>query len=268
MAFRKCGTECEKPFDSSVKCFICNNACHISCYNINKTVGKGIADLDNVIFLCDECLANKKIVDANSNSNVAQNPQENDSNPIIKAINDLTTIVVDMQTKIKNLEKPSYKNVLTGNLHSGSTRNTVKRMRFMDNLPLDTPTSRPKDAIIGNNNEDSDLAAVEARRWIFVSQLHPSTTDKSFTDYVKKRLHDASDRLKIQAFALVPKDRDRKELNFISFKLNIPESSYDDILKPEIWPKGVVVRDFVNDVRRRRPTGHFLPKTPVIDLLH
>lgn len=267
MVFRKCDSDCDKPFDPTVKCFICNHACHISCYNINKTVCKGIVDLENVLFLCHECLANKKIVDANSNTtgNNAPISHASDNSSIVKAINDLTAIVVDMQTKMKNIEKPSYKAALTGNLHSVNTRSAAKRMRFMDNLPPDTPTSRPKDTIIGNNNEDKDLAAVETRKWIFVSQLHPSTSEQSLIDFTKKRLNDTNNAAKIQAFALVPKDRNRDELNFISFKVNIPESLYAEVLKPEIWPRGVIVRDFVNDQRRRRPTGHFLTKTPTAE---
>lgn len=100
-----------------------------------------------------------------------------------------------------------------------------------------------------------------------MSQLHPSTSDESFVQYVKKRLNDADNKLKVQAFALVPKERSRESLNFISFKLNIPESSYADVLKPEIWPSGVIVREFVDDGRRRRKMGNFLPKTPAINLL-
>lgn len=240
----------------------------MTCYNTNKTTLKAINDSPNILFLCDECLENKKIV----SSNVADDPpqdmdtREGDNNAIFKAIHELKDIVVDMQSNIKNLEKPSYRNVLASNLNAGNSKGSAKRMRFMDNI-LDTPTTRPRYAIIGNNNVDKELAAVETRKWIFVSQLHPSTTEKSLIDFTCKRLNDTENSSKIQAFALVPKEKNRDELNFISFKVNIPEPLYAPMLKPEIWPNGVIVRDFVNDQRRRRPTGHFLPKTPIVDLL-
>jgi hypothetical protein len=264
---RKCGDDCVKPFDLVIKCTSCDAICHNTCYGLNKTVVKAIHEIENIVFLCDECSDTKTFVasDSTNSNNAAQVSDAGDNTAIFHAIGELKNMVVDMQTKINKIEKPTYSKVVTGDVFKSSgPRN--KRLR-VDGDTISTPTGRPQNGIVGNGDDTTELSSVETRKWIFVSQLHPSTTDTSFTDYVKKRLNDTSDKLKIQAFALVPKDRDRNELNFISFELNIPESSFVEVLKPEIWPKGVVVREFVNDSRRRRPTGHFLPKTPMVDLL-
>lgn len=262
-----CGDDCNRPMDSTVKCYVCGCICHSHCYGLNKTIIKAINELPNLTFLCDTCNEKKATVAAGAAvPHVVNNSESNssmDSASIINAISDLKNMVTGLQDKMSKLEKPSYRSILAGDQ---PLRGSAKRPRFGD-IVDSTPTGRPKKTIIGTNAAEKELSSVEARKWIFVSQLHPTTTDQSFTEYVKKRLNDQADNLKIQAFALVPKERDRRELNFISFKLNIPESSFNAVLNPDIWPKGVMVREFVNDQRRRRPTGHFLTKTPTVDLL-
>lgn len=267
---RLCGEGCNRPLDSIVKCFACASICHSTCYNLNKTVIKGISEIPNLMFLCDACNVNKAAIAAEGPSAPAnsQNNGNMDNSSIINAISDLKNMVVGLQDKMNKLEKPqfkpSYRSILAG--QQSGQGSATKRPRFGDLVDL-TPTGRPKAGIVGTNVNDSELSSVETRRWVFVSQLHPSTNDDSFTEYVKKRLNDHDNKLKIQAFALVPKERNRSELNFISFKLNIPESSFDAVLNPDIWPKGVIVREFINEQRRRRPTGHFLPKSPAVNLL-
>jgi hypothetical protein len=274
MPARICEGECNKPLDSTVACFICHAPCHMSCYGLTKAVINVVNQTDNLIFLCDICLANKSIVNANAildNGRDAMhaNTPANDNKPIFDAINDLKEMVVDMQAKIKTLEKPTFASVLAGDGDSTPAlqlRTGTKRRRFGDRNTA-TPSNRPLSTmIVGNNENEKDLAAVEPRKWMFISQLHPSTTEEFIAQYVNRQLNDTENKQKIQAFALVPREKNRDDLNFISFKLNIPESSYEALLNPEIWPKGVVVRDFVNNDRRRRaPTGHFL-STPANNL--
>lgn len=270
---RKCSAGCEKPLDNTVLCFICKAECHMTCYGLNKTVIKSIKEGPNLLFLCDECNENKSVVDANTVNAIVNNAENNENKQIFKAIDELKGMMFDMQNKMNKIEKPSYRNVVTGDIPDQSQpRVRVKRMRF-ENIDAandnnrGTPTGRPKNAIIGTNDVSDDLSSVEPRKWIFVSQLHPSTSEQSLTTFVNKCLNDTENKQKIQTFALVPKEKNREELNFISFKVNIPESLCDAILTPEIWPKGIIVREFVSDSRRRRPTGHFLPNTPSTSLL-
>lgn len=270
---RVCNDECDKAMDPMVKCAMCDMNCHISCYGIGKTVHRAIGESNNLWFLCDECSEKKSAFFATQNK-VASTDNNNDIATIFQAIGELKNMFMDMQVKMNNIEKPTFRNILgsetqTSNSSAAHGNSRRKRMRFADNTAnlYETPTTRPKTSVIGNNKNEKALTSVEPRKWVFVSQLHPSTSDDAFVQYVKKQLKDDDNKLKVQAFALVPKERSRESLNFISFKLSIPESSLSDVLKPEIWPSGVVVREFVDDGRRRRQTGHFLPKTPLLELL-
>lgn len=262
---RECDIGCYRAKDKSVNCFICGHICHSLCYDLDAAHSL-IGLHTNIVFLCDMCIEKKADFAAKPNNNTKTDQTSTNNDNIVQAIVELKGMVVNMQEKIARIERPSFRDVLAGD--NPESRLTAKRKRTnngsinVGNGP-ETPKGRPKKGIVGNNEGDVGLSSVEARKWIFVSQLHPSTSDESFVDYVKKRLNDADNKLKIQAFALVPKERKREELNFISFKLNIPESSYEAVFQSEIWPKGVVVREFVLDQQRhRRPTGHFLPTSP------
>lgn len=267
---RVCGDECDKPLDSTVECRSCGIGCHTSCYSINKTVLRAIVDMPNLWFLCDECSAknanilSKDAVTAAATTSAPHNCT-NDNTAIFQALGELKNMVVELKGKVNGIEKPTYRSILAGNngKPSGSNTSNAKRRRFADTENVhSTPPGRPKNAVVGNNMDDGGLSSVEPRKWMFVSQLHPATSDHSFVEYVKKRLNDTENKLNIQAYALVPREKNRDSLNFISFKLNVPESSIDAILKPENWPKGVIIREFVNDDRRRRPTGRVLLNTP------
>lgn len=273
---RVCGDECgSRPMDGTINCRSCGIACHTGCYSVNKTVLRAIADMPNLWFLCDECNTKNANIfsnDANTDAANTSAPHNCNSNntAIFQALGELKNMVVELQGKVNGIEKPTYKSILAGNTGkpAGPNISSAKRRRFAatDNVQS-TPPGRPKNTIVGSNMDEGGLSAVEPRKWMFVSQLHPSTSDQSFVEYVKKRLNDPENKLNIQAFALVPREKNRDSLNFISFKLNVPESSIEAILKPENWPKGVIIREFVNDDRRRRTTGRLLLNTPQVNLM-
>lgn len=273
---RICNDKCDRQYENTAKCFGCNTECHNTCYGITKTIIRATKEVPNILFMCDECLAKKWVATDSLNNNATQNEIEQstfnkDNASIFKAIGELKSMVIEIQGKMNRAEKPSYRSILTGDFGSVGSQGGSKRKRFGGNVNFgdgnfSTPTGRTKTTITGSNVNENELLAVEIRKSIFVSQLNPSTSEESIVKYVKRCLNDTDNKLKIQAVALVPKEKNRNELNFISFKINIPESSFEAVLKPELWPQGVVVREFVIDNNRRhRPSGFFLPPTPRVN---
>lgn len=118
---------------------------------------------------------------------------------------------------------------------------------------MDLPT--PVNKIIGTNETDEadELCSVEPLKSVVVSQLHPNTTDAKLVDFIVRKLAVNGDVIKTKA--LIPRDLKRDELSFISYKLMVPESLYKSILSAALWPKGIVVRDFVPSFRQRQQTG-------------
>lgn len=96
--------------------------------------------------------------------------------------------------------------------------------------------------IIGSCVEDS-LRSVPVRKYIHASRFLNSTT----TDAVKKYLHNKLQlpEEEIDCRLLVAANQDVSKFNFISFKIGINPASFDKLLHPDVWPMGVVIREFV-----------------------
>lgn len=141
---------------------------------------------------------------------------------------------------------------------SGKRKRTESVSRSTPNFPR--PTYGTKDDI-------TSLKSADSWKSIYVSMLHPTTTEDQLIDYVlglnlKPNLN-SSDLL---CRKLLASNRRIEELRFLSFKISVPDDIFDMLIDPAMWPKTVAVREFVNR-SRQTPMGAFLypqtPETPV-----
>jgi hypothetical protein len=85
-----------------------------------------------------------------------------------------------------------------------------------------------------------------------ISRIDPATKPENILRYVK----DKTGIEDVKCQLLLPKGRELADLEFVSFKLGVNDSNYQNLMTPEAWPAKVLVRDFV-DRRRRRNTAGF-----------
>lgn len=86
------------------------------------------------------------------------------------------------------------------------------------------------------------LKAASKKNWIFVSRLDTAITKENVEEYLNKS--NISDFICIE---LKPKYEDYK-----SFKIGVCEGQANQVLNPEFWDEGVLVKEFVP------PRRHFL----------
>lgn len=254
---RKCGDVCNKPLDQTVVCKKCSSIAHVTCYGLNKTIARVLSESNNLAFFCDDC-----VILTNDNNDVCSNQVCNSSKDVVEAISELKDVIMGLQ---KSIQPPiSYKSVLSGDvINHGS----AKRRRLVDesSTPTGFPRARPNTPTIrGTNAIASTLVTVEPRKLIFVSQLNPSTKESDIVDYVNNQLGDVFAKPKVNS--LIPRGKLLSDLDYISFKLSIPEKHLDKVLSAEFWPKNVMVREFKNFPRvNRRPVASFLPETQTVE---
>lgn len=235
MTTRTCGDNCPLANKGdSLECDRCKSVIHLKCYNINKTTAKMINESPNLLLLCDSCVVENKMYFEITND-IAEVKKVVDN--INRVVSEQAEIPVKMVARNKRPSDDSTP-VMT---------NSVKRRRFQQQVEKQTPVNK----IVGTNSAN-DLRSVEAMKHVVVSQLHPETTEEELVDFVKKKLDTDAE---IRAKPLIPKDRNREDLSFITFKLLVPESIYCSVLSPELWPKGITVRDFVPGFKRKQSTG-------------
>lgn len=116
------------------------------------------------------------------------------------------------------------------------------RMNSQNQNVLDMPKSYA--AIVGTGVDDSIVTVpVKNFEFIHLSHIDRNTSVETVKAYVKNTF-DLRDE-DVRCWSLVPKNRDITTLNFISFKIGLPEGT-TDVHLTHMWPKGSVVKPFVN----------------------
>lgn len=86
---------------------------------------------------------------------------------------------------------------------------------------------------------------------IVVSGIDPSVTSERLINYVKSKITDEFDPADFSAYAMIPRNKPRSELSFISFKFIFPTARYDALIAASFWPERTIIREYED--RPRQP---------------
>lgn len=86
---------------------------------------------------------------------------------------------------------------------------------------------------------------------VVVSSIGKDVTMDLLRNYLLDKLGIEKD--KIQLELLLPTGRTVQDLNYLQYKITIPDGSYSSIMSPDTWPQFVRVRHFV--YKRRCDVG-------------
>lgn len=96
----------------------------------------------------------------------------------------------------------------------------------------------------GGNTSVTLLKAVERKKYLHVWRLDKSTTEDSIKEYIK-------DILGNNLEFTVEMIKTKTERNYSSFKIGLPENSFEKLCNPDVWPLNV---EFSEWIFFRRPT--------------
>jgi len=91
------------------------------------------------------------------------------------------------------------------------------------------------------------LSAAAERKVFVISRVHPSSTPDGIVDFIRQNTGIEDVRCQL----MLPRGRSLSDLDYVSFKISATEVDYNELMKPEIWPAKVLVRDFERTNRRR-----------------
>jgi hypothetical protein len=104
---------------------------------------------------------------------------------------------------------------------------------------------------VGTSNDASDgIAAVEERRFLVLSRIHPDTTSDKIVNFIRRK----TGLTNIRCHLMIPRGKTVNELEYVSFKVGVEVDDYSTLMVPELWPAKVLVRDFEKRNRRLKPT--------------
>lgn len=230
---------------------VCNGVCKLlmcrRCSGLTKVAIKNVSEFPNMKFYCNGCMAFSCTEFSSSLEGVKASIMN-----LSETVSESTKNIVSLITRPSNCNPVS---IVVPEISSPA----VKGMR-VDDLQ-GTPMSSQRNNCVVGSVEDSVIRTIEQRKLVIASLFHPSTKEDELCKYIRNGLHlDESDK-SIRCNLLLPAGRKLEELDFVSFKVSVPESMYLSLFEPSLWPKGVKVREFMhrNKTLTKRNFGHFLP---------
>lgn len=230
---------------------VCGENFHTKCVSVNKAMLNAVTNCPNIHWYCHDCNDGKRHISATING----------INDAIARLS--SSLSKDLKQFLDGL------NLLMANiLGSIGTMNTVRNVSDLSDLPNDTsqlgkdhqkqykhadvPDCHSKVVPDPNFVVDSlPLSHTDCHyhsKSVVVSNIGKDVT----MDYLKNYLVDklGIEKEMINLSLLLPTGRTMQDVNFIQYKVTIPDANYSSILSPVIWPKDVRVRDFIHKQRK------------------
>lgn len=218
-----------------------------SCSGLTRSAVKVALDCVNLHFYCDKCnpYSIKEVSDA------------------LKEVKESIGKLNEVLSNATKLNSGTVMSPMFPPIHFESGSTSALKRRRVDNSSSTQRSASPNRGIIVGSCTTATLQTVESRKCVVASMLHPTTKIDDLTKYLSKALNLPDGDSSLRCSLLLPAGRDIKDLDFISFKIGMPESKFSLLLSPEIWPRGVKVRPFIPKFGSR-PVGITLPLDPLV----
>lgn len=102
--------------------------------------------------------------------------------------------------------------------------------------------------VVGSGPPLLDLMVAEPRKMLYLSNLDPHTS----VDRISRLIHTTFGINPFSCVKLVPTERDLNTLEYVSFKMQVPVKGFEAFLDSSLWPKGIIVREFIPKPKNSR----------------
>jgi hypothetical protein len=275
----------------------CRQTFHIDClsFSVPSTVWKLYRTRKEFLFFCDDCRELQKNFVMRRNFAEAERSVAKLLGILQAATAEVDAMCCGVvgsasaaiSSKKSNASETSVVDFVSPKARKSSRRNKKKRTTNTTNLAVTTPvvtvtvdesapqTSTPQvtprdddfltplppspkkrstnKGFFGTSGAASQISAAAERKVFVISRVHPATTPDGITDFIKQNTGVEDVRCQL----MLPKGRDVMDLDYVSFKISATVAGYEELMRPEIWPAKVLVRDFFQSNRRRSggPSG-------------
>lgn len=243
--------KCSNPISSTqdaVSCIGCSRNFHANCeFGGSSTEIRGVLAIlrlrQNVIFLCTCCKT--WIVDSNFGVLVEK------VNGLSAVAPDTSKIEEDIATNRKLIESLSAKldemSSCTSSPVSSSSRlkNIVMPGKHQVAKEADRIQPPQSECVIGSCEDvDDGITAAPVKKFIYASKFTNTTTPEALRKFLSGKLMVAEGEMDCRL--LVAAGREVSSLSFVSFKIEVGLDLFNKLMQPDIWPSGVLVREFIS----------------------
>lgn len=244
MAYRQACGKCSSPvsgMDEHIVCDGCSKQYHLSCMNMNPYQLRVCVEFNNVLWLCNDCLASFRKQRSTSKNDATVRDDDQNVSSIEHTVSQLQSEFETMKqclTELKQSFNVSHKtNDNTAEIPSTSTPqgNSSRERSFSMNL---NDTSR---LLRGSNAEIS--SASSRRFWLFFTKVATHVSTDAIGEMV---INSLKINAKPEVIRLVPRWSDLENLRYVSFKVGIDWKDREKAILESTWPTGLLFREFVH----------------------
>lgn len=233
-----CATCKNVTFDKFVSCSgMCNKVFHGSCIKVGNGTVQLLNSSTNLKWFCDECadIAGKLIRN-----------MEDVMKMMLKISTDIKDINRDPPTLDRRITRSTKKNMVESLQKDGDGITSFSPTTAQSSHQLNSPV------IIGTCNDAADLIkSAPERKFVYASKFANSTTIETLRSFLSGKLNVNEDV--IDCRMLVSANQDITKYNFISFKIGVDSDMFQRLLQPDLWPSGVLVREFISRPKNIKP---------------
>lgn len=177
----------------------------------------------------------KSSVKGNSSSSVGLEPRNLDLTSRHMAISDVSN---------SSDQESSRRSTVDGDGFQTVTNKRPRKMglKSVADRPSDNQATKVSKLVMGKAS-NSKLSVVDRLSWVYVTRLDPSVTENDLIDHVTGLYSDIE--VKCEKLAT-------RHSSYNSFKVGLPKHLGDDCMKPDNWPKGLLIGKFVPQRRPRQ----------------
>lgn len=226
----------------------CGEQFHLKCVSVTKAMLRSVTNCPNIQWLCDDCN------NGNRNDSSTVNCIEDAMNllmsslcgDLLKFLNGFKALMDNLFGRI-NITNSVWKesNVVDSMNEQSSEAKENEKGEIVHDQAKSEVSYKPKVSrhihVMGHKSSKS----------VVVSNIGNDVTMDHLRNYLLDRLGIEKDEIQLEL--LLPTGRTVPDMNYLQYKITIPNSTYSSIMSSDTWPKFVRVRDFV--YKRRSDIG-------------
>lgn len=284
-----------------VKCAKCDRICFLTCYGFAKSGMNGVKfslesgaaigfKINSLVFTCNNCdsvflndaiselpdnLPKPKLDEKEAQTQTSSiEKMANDIADLKSAVSELTknvnskfidmTAVTPTNQSLSSLQFPTMAQALRANLNSPSYKRKLgqtvsQKVNITPKLPQQKKGTRTGN--VGLDVAPNPKPSPKFAKSIHISRIATSVTIDKITEYVCTSAN-IQPNVDFRCTLLVKRDKDLSTLSFISYKIDVTEDKFDQLMNVDFWPEGVLIRQFVPIDRQPIQFANFSATSP------
>lgn len=219
---------------------VCAQTFHTKCVSITKAMLNAVNSCPNIYWYCHDCNDDNRHISA-----AIKNIEDSITRLTMSLSGDLLNFLDGLKTLMDNVLGKAVTMGCASSAHS-IVSNGANQSQNDNHVAV--PVRQTSAADFKIDSFPSTMTDRAPTKSIVVSNIGTDVTVDCLKNYICTKLEIG--KTDVHLSLLLPVGRTPDDMQFLQYKVTIPESNYSSIMSPDLWPQDVRLRDFVYKKRK------------------